>query len=79
MRGGMRGQGGMQLTGGGGGGTPAPETQTLGPDSGPKTSMVLLHQRQVKATHPRNLTRMSMFYQEAADIEEALELPHEQR
>ena len=37
MQGGMQGRGGMQLTGGGGGGIPAPETQTLGLDSGPKT------------------------------------------
>ena len=36
-RGGTRGRGGMQPTGGGGGGTPAPEMQTPGPDSGPKT------------------------------------------
>ena len=36
-RGGTRGRGGMQPTGGGGGSTPAPETQTPGPDSGPKT------------------------------------------
>ena len=35
-RGEMQGGGGMQPTGGGGGGTP-PETQTPGPDSGPKT------------------------------------------
>ena len=32
-----QGRGGMQPTGEGGGGTPAPETQTPGPDSGPKT------------------------------------------